>query len=162
MASYQTDSSSRPAAGGQKGDSPHLCEAPSGPYGQMGTVPFLSPAAHAGLGHVVPLWLLAAVFAALVVLTGLTVVVAQVDLGNLNLYLALAIAVVKASLVVMFFMHLFWDRPFNSMVFVGCLLFVTLFIGICLTDSKANQASAIPGQGKEMSGAHTPLGSPAK
>ena len=48
--------------------------------------------AHSGLGHVVPLWLLAAVFGALLVLTCLTVAVAHVDLGNLNLYLALAIA----------------------------------------------------------------------
>jgi len=114
------------------------------------------------LGHVVPVWLLAAVFASLIALTGLTVAVAHVDLGNLNLYFALAIAAVKASLVVLFFMHLFWDRPFNSLIFVGCLLFVTLFIGICLTDSKANQSSAIPGQGKDMSGVHAPLGSPAK
>ena len=69
-----------------------------------------------------PLWLLAAVFAALLVLTCLTVAVAQVDLGNLNLYLAMAIATLKAALVVLFFMHLFWDRPFNAMMFVGCLL----------------------------------------
>jgi cytochrome c oxidase subunit IV len=115
---------------------------------------------HAGLGHVVPLWLLAAVFAALIALTGLTVTVAHFDLGNLNLYVALAIAAVKASLVVLFFMHLFWDRPFNSLIFVGCLLFVTLFIGICLTDVKANQSAMIPGQGKDMSGVHAPLGSP--
>ena len=38
------DDGAYPATAGQKGDSPHLCEAPSGPYGQMGTVPFLSPA----------------------------------------------------------------------------------------------------------------------
>jgi cytochrome c oxidase subunit 4 len=115
--------------------------------------------AHSDLGHVVPVWLLAAVFAALIALTGLTVMAAQIDLGNLNLYLALAIAAIKASLVVMFFMHLYWDRPFNSMVFVGCLLFVTLFIGFTLTDSKANESSDIRGQGKDV--VHKPLGSPA-
>ena len=36
-------------------------------------------------------------------------------------------------------MHLFWDRPFNSMIFIGCLLFVSLFIGITLTDLRANE-----------------------
>ena len=72
-------------------------------------------------------------FAGLIVLTGLTVAVAQFDLGNMNLYLALAIATLKASLVVLFFMHLLWDRPFHSMLFIGCLLFVSLFIGIALT-----------------------------
>ncbi len=115
-------------------------------------------AAHSALGHVVPVWMLAAVFAALIALTGLTVVVAQIDLGNMNLYIALAIAAVKASLVVLFFMHLFWERPFNSMVFVGCLMFVTLFIGITLTDAKANESSDIRGQGKDV--LHKPLGSP--
>ena len=119
-------------------------------------------AAHSSLGHVVPLWLLAAVFGSLLVLTGLTVTVSYVDLGNLNLYLALAIAAVKASLVVLFFMHLFWDRPFNAMIFIGCLLFVSLFIGIALTDSRANDASAIGGEGSAMRGVHTPLGSPQK
>ncbi|MGO9114217.1 MAG: cytochrome C oxidase subunit IV family protein [Thermoguttaceae bacterium] len=118
--------------------------------------------AHSGLGHVVPLWLLAAVFATLLMLTGLTVAVAHVDLGNLNLYLAMAIATIKASLVVLFFMHLFWDRPFNAMVFIGCLLFVSLFIGITLTDSRANRASAIGGEGSAMQGVHTPLGSEQK
>ncbi|MEI8373630.1 MAG: cytochrome C oxidase subunit IV family protein [Planctomycetota bacterium] len=115
---------------------------------------------HSALGHVVPLWLLAAVFGTLLVLTGVTVAAAQVDLGNLNLYLALAIAGVKASLVILFFMHLFWDRSFNAMIFVGCLLFVSLFIGIVLTDSRANNVSAVGGQGSAMRGVHAPLGSP--
>ena len=118
--------------------------------------------AHSGLGHVVPLWLLAAVFGALLVLTGATVAVAQVDLGNLNLYLAMAIASLKASLVVLFFMHLFWDRPFNAMIFIGCLLFVCLFIGITLTDTRANRTSDIGGEGSAMQGVHTPLGSEQK
>jgi cytochrome c oxidase subunit 4 len=124
-----------------------------------------SPASHttqSSLGHVVPVWLLAAVFGALLVLTCVTVAVAHVDLGNLNLYLALGIAAVKASLVVLFFMHLFWDRPFNSMIFIGCLLFVSLFIGIALTDSRANEASTIGGEGPAMRGVHAPLGSPQK
>jgi cytochrome c oxidase subunit 4 len=110
----------------------------------------------------VPLWLLATVFGGLLVLTGLTVAAAQVDLGNLNLYLALGIATLKATLVVLFFMHLFWDRPFNAMIFIGCLLFVSLFIGIALTDSWANRASDIGGEGTAMKGFHTPLGSPQK
>jgi cytochrome c oxidase subunit 4 len=126
----------------------------------IGTVPYVAPhdPAHSGLGHVVPVWLLAAVFTALIALTVLTVAASKVDLGNFNLYIALAIAATKASLVVMFFMHLYWDRPFNSMVFVGCLLFVTLFIGITLTDSKANASSDFPGESYGMK--HKPLGSP--
>jgi len=115
---------------------------------------------HSALGHVVPLWLLSAVFGALLVLTGATVAVAHIDLGNMNLYLALAIAGAKATLVILFFMHLFWDRPFNAMIFIGCLLFVSLFIGIALTDSRVNDASAVGGQGSAMRGVHVPLGGP--
>lgn len=128
----------------------------------IGTVPYVAAhdPAHSGLGHVVPVWLLASVFAALITLTGLTVAAAQIDLGNLNLYIALAIAALKASLVVLFFMHLYWDRPFNSLIFVGCLLFVTLFIGLSLTDSKANAVSELHGESPGMRGVHTPLGSP--
>jgi cytochrome c oxidase subunit 4 len=131
----------------------------------MASSPADSSSTHASthpLGHVVPVWLLAAVFGALLVLTCLTVAVAQFDLGNLNLYVALAIATVKASLVVLFFMHLFWDRPFNAMIFIGCLLFVSLFIGVSLTDLRANDASAIGGEGSAMKGVHTPLGSEPK
>ncbi len=127
-----------------------------------GKVGSTQASAHSGLGHVVPVWLLAAVFGGLLVLTALTVAVAQVELGNLNLYLALGIATAKASLVVLFFMHLFWDRPFNSMVFIGCLLFVSLFICITLTDQRASNASAVGGEGPAMQGVHTPLGSPKK
>jgi cytochrome c oxidase subunit IV len=132
----------------------------------MAELPHESPSAHdsdhSGLGHVVPLWLLAAVFIALLLLTGLTVAAAQVDLGNLNLYVALAIATLKASLVVLFFMHLFWDRPFNSMIFIGCLMFVSLFIGVTLTDQKASDRMAIRGEAPAMQAVHTPLGSPPK
>ena len=114
------------------------------------------------MGHVVPVWLLAAVFGALLALTCATVAVAQVNLGNMNLYLALGIATVKATLVVLFFMHLLWDRAFNSMIFIGCLLFVSLFIGIALTDSQANEPLVVGGEGPAMQGMHKPLGSAQK
>jgi len=56
-------------------------------------------------GHVVPVRTYLAVFAALLVLTGLTVFAATVDLGMWNTPVALAIAIVKALLVILFFMH---------------------------------------------------------
>ena len=99
-----------------------------------------------GIGHVMPMKILIGVFLALVVLTFATVAVTWVDLGNLNLYVALGIAVIKASLVVLFFMHLLYDRPFNAVVFIGCLIFVTLFISMAMTDSNAYHSSVIPGQ----------------
>lgn len=47
-----------------------------------------------------------AIFSALMVLTALTVYVAFVDLGIMNTVVALGIAVLKAVLVILFFMHL--------------------------------------------------------
>ncbi len=113
----------------------------------------------AELAHVVPLRVLVAVFAALVLLTLLTVAVADVDLGNFNLYAALAIAGLKGSLVVLYFMHLRYDRPFNLMLFMGCLGFVVLFISLVLTDRQAYSGSVLPGQAPAMRDVHTPLGS---
>lgn len=98
-----------------------------------------------GQTHVVPLRTLLAVWAALVVLTVVTVAVTYVDLGPLNLAVALLIATVKASLVALYFMHLRWDRPFNALVLIGALAFVALFIGIALIDTTAYHPNLIPG-----------------
>lgn len=57
-------------------------------------------------GHVLPLRAYLLVFAALLVLTGVTTGVAFVHLGVLNDFVAMTIAVVKALLVALFFMHL--------------------------------------------------------
>lgn len=85
--------------------------------------------------HAVPLWMLAAVFGALIFLTVVTVAVTYVDLGKLNLGVALAIAVVKAVLVAEIFMHLRWDRPFHRIMLISAVTFVALFIGIAMMDS---------------------------
>ena len=108
--------------------------------------------------HVVPLRVLAAVFVALLLLTALTVAVAGVDLGNLNLYAALAIAGLKATLVVLYFMHLRYDRPFLLVVFLGCLGFVVLFISLVLTDAADYSRSIQPGQAPSMQKVHVPFG----
>lgn len=78
--------------------------------------------------HIVPLKTLLTIFATLVGLTILTVLTAQLDLGILNVPLALTIAIGKASLVVMFFMALKYDRPVNTLVFVTGLIFVLVFL----------------------------------
>ena len=94
---------------------------------------------HDHVGHIVPLWILAATFGALIVLTVITVAASYVDFGPLNLWIALLIAGVKASLVVFLFMHLKWDRPLNAVIFISSLLFVVLFIGFAMTDTEEYQ-----------------------
>jgi len=85
--------------------------------------------------HVVPFRVLLAVWLALMVLTVVTVAAVHVDLGNMNLYLAMAIATVKATLVALYFMHLRYDRPFHAIVFITALVFVLLFVSLVLTDT---------------------------
>ena len=102
-------------------------------------------AAHHGPGHVVSLRLLVGILAVLLALTFVTVAVTWFDLGRMNLVIALGIAVIKASLVLLYFMHLRWDRPFNAVVLIGALLLVALFIGLALMDSFQYQPQVIPG-----------------
>jgi cytochrome c oxidase subunit 4 len=115
-------------------------------------------ATHHALSHVVPLKVLAAVFGALVLLTGVTVAVAGIHLGSMNIYVALAIAGVKATLVVLYFMHLRYDQPFNRIVFLGCLLFVVIFISMVLKDTEMYHPTMTREQAPAMQGVHQPLG----
>ncbi|MGE5612455.1 MAG: cytochrome C oxidase subunit IV family protein [Bacillota bacterium] len=85
--------------------------------------------------HIVPPRVLLGVFATLLVLTVLTVAVTRVDLGAFNIWLALGIAVTKAALVALYFMHLRYDSPFYGVILIGALLFVVVFIGAAILDS---------------------------
>jgi len=113
-----------------------------------------------GVGHIVPLSLLLKVFGGLVFLTVLTVAASLVNFGEFNLVVALAIAVVKASLVVLFFMHLRWDKPFISIIFIGCLIFVGLFISLALLDSGQYRSSVIKQEAPGIKDHHTLLKAP--
>ncbi|MGB0766933.1 MAG: cytochrome C oxidase subunit IV family protein [Phycisphaeraceae bacterium] len=85
--------------------------------------------------HVVSWQLLTIVFLALMVLTVLTVAAINVDLGPLNIFVALGIALVKAVLVVLVFMHIWWDRAFHGLLIAASLGFVALFIGFVMIDT---------------------------
>lgn len=87
------------------------------------------------VGHLVSWKTLVATALALMFLTWVTVEVRTIPLGDWNIWLALLIAVIKATLVCMFFMHLKWDRPFNALVLVGSLLFLALFLGFSIVDT---------------------------
>ena len=89
---------------------------------------------HPEVGHVVPVRYLYAAGLALLVLTVVTVAVRYVDLGEANMPVALGIALVKATIVALIFMHLRWDRPFNLLVLVGSILFVLLLIAFASMD----------------------------
>lgn len=88
-----------------------------------------------GLAHTTPVSLLVGVLAVLMVLTIITVLVTGIDLGAQgNLVVAMLIATVKAGLVVMFFMHLVWDKKLHLVLFLTSVLFLILFLSISVTD----------------------------
>lgn len=94
----------------------------------------------ADFAHPSPPRTLLATFSALILLTILTVVLAAAfDLGRFEVWVSLGIATVKATLVILFFMHMLHDKPFNALFFLSSLLFVALFIGITLMDTDQYQ-----------------------
>ena len=83
-------------------------------------------------GHIVPTRIYYAIFGLLMFCTYLTVQVAFIDLGRFNVVAALAIAVFKAAIVVLFFMHvkdstrLTWVVVMGSVFWLGILLALTM------------------------------------
>jgi cytochrome c oxidase subunit 4 len=99
---------------------------------------------HHGLAHTASIKVLVGTGGSLLFLTLITVLATKVDFGaNINLAIAMAIAVLKATLVILFFMHLKYDRLFHSVVFVGAILAASLFVGFTLMDSNQYQQTNI-------------------
>lgn len=103
---------------------------------------------HPLVGHLVPISTLVATATALLVLTVITVAVRYIDLGEFNIHLAIGVAAIKAILVCLFFMHLFWDRPFNQLVLIGSVAFVALLMVFVLMDSGQYNKDLVPGNPK--------------
>ncbi len=83
---------------------------------------------------IVPLKTYATIFVLLMVLLGLTVGVAYLDLGALNLAAAMAIAVAKAILIILFFMHIRYGRKL-TWVFAGAGFFwLAILLVLAMTD----------------------------
>lgn len=84
--------------------------------------------------HVVSLKVYLGVGLALFILTGVTVAVSFVDLGGFNAIIAVLIASVKASLVVLVYMHLKYDKPINAIIFIFAIMFLAIFISLTMFD----------------------------
>ncbi len=85
-------------------------------------------------GHVTPVKTYVAIWATLTVLTAVTAAVSLLELGPWNIVVALAIAFTKATLVVMFFMHLKWSNPLTKLFFVAGLLWLIILFALTLAD----------------------------
>ncbi len=104
--------------------------------------------------HVTPLKVYLGIGFALFILTGITVAVSFVHLGPFNLVVAMGIACVKAVLVALIFMHLYYDDKLYLTIFIMALLMLALFIIITLFDTlrrgDIHQESAQPFQQEAM------------
>ncbi len=97
-----------------------------------------------GISHVASVKVLLATGGSLLLLTIITVGATAFDFGSsINLAIAMLIAVVKAMLVVTFFMHLKYDKVFHSVIFMSAILAAALFVGYTLMDSGQYQQSNI-------------------
>ena len=84
--------------------------------------------------HIVPRQLYYRIFAALLVLTGVTVGIAFVNLGPFNTFIALAIAVIKALLVIFFFMHVRYSSRLISVYVAAGFFWLALLLSLAMTD----------------------------
>jgi cytochrome c oxidase subunit IV len=84
--------------------------------------------------HIVPVTTYVGVFLALLVLTGITTYVAYIDLGVFNTVVALIIAVIKMTIVVLFFMHVKYNKGLTRIVIVGAFFWLCIMMSISLAD----------------------------
>lgn len=84
--------------------------------------------------HIVSKKLYYIVFGALMVLTWVTYGVSLIDMGPFNIVVALAIAVVKALLVILFFMHVKYSSRLTKLVVVSGFFWLALMIVFTLSD----------------------------
>ena len=85
-------------------------------------------------GHISPKSTYYAIFGALMVLTAVTIAVAFVHLGALNFPVALAIAITKATLVILFFMHVKYSSRLVKMICGMAFFFLMIMFALTMTD----------------------------
>jgi cytochrome c oxidase subunit IV len=84
--------------------------------------------------HVVPTRIYYAIFATLMVLTGVTVAVAYIDLGPWNAVAAVAIACFKAMIVVLYFMHVKYSTRLVTLTVVAGIYWMGILFALTLGD----------------------------
>ena len=96
-------------------------------------------------GHVSPKSTYYSIFGALMVLTAVTVGVAFVNLGALNFPVAIGIAITKATLVILFFMHAKYSSTLTKMFVATAFFFLFILLGLTMTDYLSRGLRTYPG-----------------
>jgi cytochrome c oxidase subunit 4 len=110
-------------------------------------------------GHISPKSNYFVIFGALMACTMLTVIAAFINLGDLNFPVALVIAVFKATLVILFFMHVKYSSRMVKLVVGVAFFFLVVLLTLTLTDYLSRGWFTAPG-GSTAAGAITALSGP--
>ena len=84
--------------------------------------------------HILSYKQLLGVLGTLFALTIITILASRIDLGWLNVWIALMIASIKSSFVLLFFMHLKYENKLFVLTFIMTIFFVAILIGFMFWD----------------------------
>jgi cytochrome c oxidase subunit 4 len=90
--------------------------------------------------HTSPVWIYFAIFGVLLTLTGVTVSAAYMDLAGWAAPVAVGIASVKATLVVLYFMHVRYGSRLIALYAASGFLFLAILLGITLSEVAGRRA----------------------
>jgi cytochrome c oxidase subunit 4 len=96
--------------------------------------------------HIMPVRTLVQIFVILLVLLFATVGGAYLPLGPLHLPVAMTIAVAKAVLIVLFFMHLLYSHRLMMVVSLAAFLWLAIMLALTLSDYQSRDWLKIPGK----------------
>src|SRR5215510_15029954 len=96
-------------------------------------------------GHVSPKSTYYAIFGALMVLTVVTIAVAYQPLGSWNFPVAISIAITKATLVILFFMHAKYSSKLTKLFVGTAFFFLFIMLGLTMTDVLSRGLKTYPG-----------------
>jgi cytochrome c oxidase subunit 4 len=95
--------------------------------------------------HIVSPKIYAVIFTSLMIGTGITVWAAFQNFGKLNIVIALVIATIKASLVVLYFMHARYSSKRTQLVIVCSVFWLAIMLALTLSDYNTRSHEMQPG-----------------
>lgn len=96
--------------------------------------------------HIVPVKIYVTIWATLMAFTLITVLASFAELGIFNIVVALLIATIKGTLVVLFFMHLRYSPKLTWVVVIASLFFLMILFSLTMTDYLSRHWLTYPGR----------------
>jgi len=84
--------------------------------------------------HILPKRIYYTIYGILILCTFLTVQIAFFDLGPLNTIAAIGIAILKATLVILYFMHVKYSSRLTAAVVAGSVFWLAILVALTMTD----------------------------